>query len=224
MIVYTSVTGGKDTVIDDQNTEGAEFVAFVDKPLNTKTWRQKKAYDRFQSPRRNSRAPKILAHQFLDTDYSLWIDGNISLKVSMPELVETYLKDHDIALFRHGARDCLYDEAKVCAVGGLDNEETIIEQVVKYEKEGFGKHRGMGEGMFILRRHTPQVEAFNNYWWSEHCRHSVRDQISMPFAFDKAGIEPLLIDIQFTKVGDTLTRGGIIEIVEHLTPRLETHG
>jgi hypothetical protein len=218
-VVYTSITGGKDELIDTQCTDGAEFMAFVDRPHNTTTWRQKKAYDRFKSPRRNSRAPKILAHEFIDADYSLWIDGNISLRVPIQELIDRYLQDSDIALFKHPVRDCLYDEARVCAISGLDDPETIIEQVTRYEQEGFGKHRGMGEGMFILRRHTKQVEEFNTIWFAEHCRGSVRDQISMPYAFDKAGLVPTLIDVQFTKLGKYLTRGGLIDIVDHLTPR-----
>ena len=119
-------------------------------------------------------------------------------------------------MFRHPNRDCLYDEALVCAKTGLDNPEVIIAQVKKYEEEGFGRNRGLCEGSFILRRHTAQVEAFNNYWWSEYCRHSARDQISMFYALDKAGLIPRVIEAQYD---ENLVRGGIIKFNNHLTPR-----
>lgn len=212
-VVYTSITGGKDNLIEDQ-AEG-KYIAFADK--ESKTWEIKAPYDRFKSPRRNSRAPKILAHQFIDAEYSLWIDGNIRLLKPIDELIH-YLDNHDIAMFRHEGRSCIYDEAMACAKLNFDDPEVIIEQVKKYEEEGYGKQRGMCVGNFILRRHTPIVEQFNNYWWSEHCRHSVRDQISMFYALDKAGLVPNIIEGKFDK---NYIKEGIIQITNHLTPRYE---
>jgi len=35
-------------------------------------------------------------------------------------------------------------------------------------------------GGFIIRRHIPIVEQFNEAWWSEICRWGQRDQLSLP--------------------------------------------
>jgi hypothetical protein len=222
--VITSITGGKDHVTNGQVRGTAKFVAYLDAPEECE-WEVRPAYNRFTSPRRNSRVPKILTHQFVDTKYSLWIDGNLKLLKSPDELVETYLKDHDIAVFKHPTRDCIYDEATECAKRGLDNVETIIAQAVSYEKAGYAKHRGQAECGFILRRHTPKVEQFNNAWWAEHCVHSVRDQISFMYALDKVGLRCNIIDEQFktyTESGkERWIRGDIVEIVPHLTPQPE---
>ena len=221
--VLTSITGGKDNVYDGQCKGDAQWIAYLDDSIirHSDDWEVRPAYNLFTSDRRNSRVPKILPHQFVDTEYSLWIDGNEKLLVTPESLVEKYLKDHDIAVFRHPTRDCLYDEAKECAVRGLDNVETIIAQAVKYEKLGFPKHKGLAECNFILRRHTPKVEQFNNYWWSEYCRHSVRDQISFMYALDKAGLRCTIIDEQFKEDGGRWIRGGAVEIIPHLTPQPE---
>lgn len=220
MIVLTSVTGGKDNLIHDQVKGKAKWTAFTDFDFKSDTWERQQAYDKFTSPRRNSRVPKILTHQFVDTDYSLWIDGNLKLLIPPEELL-IYLKDHDIAMFKHPTRDCLYDEAMECARQRLDDPETIINQVKKYEVEGFGKNRGLCEGGFILRRHTERVERFNNAWWSEYSRHSVRDQVSMFYALDKAGLTINQIDLQFINDNGRFIRGSIVEMVGHLTPRPE---
>ncbi len=189
--VYTAITGDKDGVrempdIKAQST--AKFVAFLERPWMSDTWEIRPAYNRFVDPRRNSRIQKILAHEYIDTEYSIYIDGNIRLLTTPEALIEKYLKETDIALFRHPTRDCLYDEAKICAVKGLDDPEVIIEQAVAYEKAGFAKHKGLVECNIIMRRHTPQVAALNNAWWAEWCRHSRRDQISFMYAVDQVGI------------------------------------
>lgn len=212
--VITSITGGKDYLIEEQCTDGAKFIAFVDQIQSSKTWELRKAYDRFISPRRNSRFPKIQPHQAVDTDYSLWIDGNVQLIVPAKTIIDDWLSDVDIALCKHHARDCIYDEAAICAQYKLDNPSFIIEQTKKYQREGYGTHRGMGECTVIARKHTAKVEAFNNYWWSEHCRHSVRDQISFMYAADKAGIKVKLID-------QTVYKNPYFKVVDHLTPRKE---
>src|SRR5690606_11150176 len=104
---------------------------------------------------------------------------------------------HDIAVFKHPQRDCLYDEATVCALRRLDDPETIIEQVKTYEDRGFSKHKGLCECGIILRRHTPRVERFNEVWWSEYSRHSRRDQISFMYAADKVGLRVNQIEDYF---------------------------
>ncbi len=216
--VYSSIVGAKDDIVDDQCKGEARFVMFTDYPLHvTNTWDIKKAYNRFYDNRRNSRAPKILSHQFIDTEYSIYIDGNISL-VKPPEgLVKKYLKEHDIALFKHNLRDCIYNEAMKCAKAQLDDPEVIIEQVSTYEKRGYGKHKGLCECGVILRRNTPKVRELENAWWSEYCRHSVRDQISFMYAVDSVGIRVNMLDMQWRLSADGLSglRGDFIKLMPH---------
>lgn len=214
--VFTSITGGKDELIEKQNNKGANFIAFIDTIYKSRTWDIRHAYDRFLSPRRNSRAPKILAHQFIDTDYSIWMDGNIKLKVSAQEVINLWLENdkYDLAVCKHNCNDCIYKEALICANAGLDDPFVIQEQMKKYEKEGFGKERGMGECGVIVRKHTSKVEVFNNYWWSEHCRGSVRDQFSFMYAIDKAGLKVNFIE-------PNIYHNSFFELTDHNTPRQE---
>lgn len=218
--VVTSITDSKDELRDGQEKGNAKFVAFTDFQSNTKEWDVKPAYAKFADPRRNSRIHKILIHQYVDTKYSIWIDGNIRLMIPPEELVELYLKDHDIALWRHPNRDCIYDEAIKCAARGLDDPETIIEQAKKYEDSGYTKHRGLFECGMIIRRHTPKVIEFDNAWWAEYCRHSRRDQISFPYAADLVGlrVNKALDYFIYADDGVTAIRGaGIADIIPHQT-------
>lgn len=214
--VFTSITGGKDKLREMKSIkDGAKFVAYMDTPTLSPTWEVKPAYNKFSDPRRNSRIQKILSHQYVDTEYSIYLDGNIKLLCTPKELIEKYLGDYDLAVYKHPTRDCIYDEAIACAKKGLDDVETIIEQAKMYEDSGYGKHKGLCECGIIFRRNTPQVKVFEDAWWSEFCRHSRRDQISFMYAIDKVGLPFNQIPEFFYSAGTSGIRPGIAEIVLH---------
>ena len=212
IVVLTSITAGKDQLLDDQPRGRAEWVAFLDELRPSSLWRVRPAYDRFRSPRRNSRAPKILAHHFVHADYSLWIDGNMRLLAPPEDLVETHLARHDIALFRHPVRSCVYEEAEECIRLGLDDEDLIRAQMRRYRENGYPAGRGLCENNLILRRHTPAVARLNEAWWSEFCRWSVRDQLSFMVAADRARVPVNIIDAP---------DGRPFRLAGHRTPRAE---
>jgi hypothetical protein len=216
--IFTSITGGKDTLLEDKENKGkADFVAFLDTPYLSPTWRVQQNKKLFIDERRNSRIPKLLPHLFTTNEYSIWIDGNIRLLKSPEELIAKHLKDHDIAVYKHPTRDCLYDEASKCAVLGLDDAEVIIEQAKAYEDSSFAKHRGLAECGIIFRRHTDKVRQFNNEWFAQYCRYSVRDQISFMFAADIVSLPVKIIDDFFIETSRThaIKQSGDAEIFIH---------
>jgi hypothetical protein len=186
--VVTAICGGQGRLIDDQAKGQARWVAFVDFPISSSTWDVRQAPVRSRSSRRNARMVKILIHQFVDTEFSIWIDGNQRLLKTPEELIGRYLQGYDLAVFVHPWLDCVYEEAKICADKRLDAPGVILDQARAYVRRGVPKRMGMGETMIVLRRYSPRVAAFNNAWWSELCRHSVRDQIAFPVARYLAGL------------------------------------
>jgi len=170
--LYTVITGGKDKPV----AQNWPIKVFED------------AYDKFKDPRRNSRIQKILSHKYFDDEYTIYIDGNMKLLISPEEIIKRYMKGYDMALFSHGVRDCVYDEAMEVAKLGLDNVETIIEQAKYYEDHHYGKKKGLLQGGFIVRRNNARTQAFNEAWWADFCRFSRRDQLSLMPAVDKAGV------------------------------------
>lgn len=47
-------------------------------------------------------------------DWSLYLDGSLRPKVPIAAVVETWLKNADLALFRHPHRSCAYVEVEAC--------------------------------------------------------------------------------------------------------------
>lgn len=181
--VYTCATNGRDELRGDQDFRSASFVAYVDKENIAVTgWELRKAVGHFRSARRNSRMHKILSHQFVDTEYSVWMDANVSLLVPAQQLVDEYLRSTDLAVFKHRTRTCAYEEAMRCSELNLDSKAAIEFQMQRYREDKFEPNSGLAEATVVIRRHTQGIRNFNNAWWSELCRHSVRDQLSFVYA------------------------------------------
>lgn len=189
--IYTSIISGKDVFKTPLNLEGAKFLCFTDSP--TPNPRPgvifAKAHDDFIDPTRNARIHKILAHEYLDCEYSLWMDGSITLMSSLPDMIKEFLKDSDMAVFKHSARDCVYDEAEMVKKLNYDFPQVVDQQMAKYRVLGYPAHNGLHETGVILRRHTKPVEAFNNAWWAEVSTGSRRDQLSFDYVLWKTGLK-----------------------------------
>lgn len=185
--VYTANVGGFDKLEDCKEDMTANYVAFTEQQSDT--WDCKKPYDKFKEDRRNSRIQKIMPHLFLDTEYSIYLDGNIRLKVPAQQLIDEYLKDKDVAVIRHIGRDCVYQEAEACQQLNKGNPLELAEQVKEYAKRGWKEHAGLAECGVIVRRHTQDVEQWNEKWWAHYCRYSERDQLSFPVCFPLDKVE-----------------------------------
>jgi hypothetical protein len=136
------------------------------------------------------------------------MDGNVKLiSLSIDELVSTFLREADMAVFVHPDRNCLYKEAEVCKKLRLDEATKIQTQINKYKKEGMPAGAGLFECTILLRRHTEAVKRFNEMWWSEISNGSKRDQISFPYVLKKSNVKlvnlphDLRKTILFNKVG-----------------------
>ena len=193
IVVYTSIVGGKDNLRDDQfETYDADFIAFLDKPQPTNVWQVKKIFKQFIDPSRQAKIYKVFPYLYMDYEYSIWMDGRMALRVSPKELIETYLKDADIALFRHFQRDDIYEEyqADVLMVHRQHEPEYLFRiQQERYAREDFPKHSGLFECTVILRRHTEPVKRLMEMWWSEISAYTVCDQCSFIYCVKKTGIK-----------------------------------
>jgi len=196
IVVFTCAIGVDDDLRNDQFSPepGVKFVAFTDRSRATVIWEQRDACTLFKSDRRNSRVPKILAHQFIDASYSIWMDARVAARVPLRPLIEEWLKEADVAVYRHAKRSCIYAEAEEVYKQGLDEPARILAQTKVYREVNFPPNAGLAECSIIARRHTDAVVRFNNAWWSEYCRHTVRDQISFPVVARQTGLKVHFVD------------------------------
>ena len=179
--VVTAITGGRDTLKQQGRVEDADRIAFLDVEASCPGWTVRPACTASPDPVRNARNHKVLLHRWLpEAEYSLWIDGNVTLTCEsrLSTLVERYLRDADLAVFRHRTRRCIYEEAAACIAKGKDDAAVIERQVERYREEGYPAFHGLAETSVVLRRHSREMKAFCELWWGEIARGSRRDQLS----------------------------------------------
>jgi len=188
VVVYTSICDNYDNLKDSQNTEGADFVAYLDETQNSDVWKVKPYTREFYDPTRDAKVFKVLSHLYLnDYKYSVWIDASVSIKVPAYELVKKYLIDtgSDIAVYKHNQRDCIYEEAKYDLLLRKDRRHIIEPQVARYKAEGHPEHWGLFACTIIFRRNCEVVKKFNEEWWAEICVGSERDQEAFAYLVRK---------------------------------------
>lgn len=192
IVIYTAISNGYDHLKEQKKKEGIEFIAFTNESFTSETWKHKQIHNEFSDSNRNAKIHKILSHKFFpDKEYSLWIDGSVTIEfdIGMERLIELYLSDTDIALFKHSNRNCIYQEASVCIQQRLDDINVIKRQIEKYTQEGFPANLGLCECPILLRRHTPKIIEFNEAWWDEIQRGSKRDQLSFNYVANKLNLK-----------------------------------
>lgn len=139
---------------------------------------------------KEQRLKKIQSWRFVqDYEYSLWCDGNITPLCNPFDLVRKYLSHADIAMFPHPSRCCVFQEARAVIELGLDEKNRVNEQMKRYHKDGMPFAFGLPETGIILRRHTSELQAFEEIWATEVVRGSHRDQLSVSYALWKTGIK-----------------------------------
>lgn len=211
IVVYTAIFGDIDRLwsVYPLAQRGAARVCFTDRPrrevglwtdegaprvrTRTHTMAVPATWDlRFVQPewdlRRTARHHKALPHRYLEADVWVWVDGNVRLLADPREIVERYLGDADLAIFRHPDRTCLYQEAEFCAKVGKDNAALLGAQAARYQAAGMPAGWGLPETRCVIRRNTEAIRALNEAWWAELSAYSVRDQVSLPFVCWQAGI------------------------------------
>ncbi|MGH7789804.1 MAG: glycosyltransferase domain-containing protein, partial [Candidatus Binatia bacterium] len=198
-VVYTAITDAYDDLKEQPHRRAnqAEFVAFLDEPRESQTWRTYPIHTAFADPTRNAKIHKILSHRYFPAaDYTLWIDGSVTIRADRPlqRLIDTCLAECDVAVFRHRMRTCVYQEASVCVERQLDDPEVIWQQICRYTAAGFPPNAGLGECCVILRRHSPAVRAFNEAWWEEIAHGSRRDQLSFDYIASTLGLRYAVFD------------------------------
>jgi hypothetical protein len=198
IVVYTAITNRYDRLqaLDQRCVGPARQVAFLDAATraaatSTQHWELRDSDGVEQDPSRAAKRQKIRPERYFpEAEYSLWIDGNVSLicPFDSHRLIDLYLADVDLCIGRHYARSCMYQEAEACKQRGLDSAERIDRQMARYRQEGFPAWYGLNEAVVILRRHSEAVRAFNDLWWQEICQGSRRDQLSFNYVHWKTGL------------------------------------
>ena len=144
--------------------------------------------------RRDAKVYKVLPFAFLpDYDYYLWVDSTHIVEIDPHEIIDTYLRDSDVAVFKHPERDCIYIEGEFVKQIGFDHANLLTDQLDFYKDVCYPEHNGLYELPVRVQRNTLLTQQMGWKWWEQICMFSSRDQISFPFVCHELGIKPSIM-------------------------------
>jgi hypothetical protein len=201
-VIYTTIVGGYDGLLEQTRYPGWDYVCFSDQQsfgwrtkLGQSCWKIVPFENSGLDNTRYSRLPKILPHRYLaDYEYSVYIDGNAQL-LQNPDGLLDQLDWPEFLTSEHPFRDNLYDEFRECLALGMDEPEKFKAQRDKYKNAGLPDPTQLMENNFLLRHHNAlNIQALHEAWWQELLDQSRRDQLSLPYLCWKMQINPVLMD------------------------------
>lgn len=227
IVILTSLYGNRDIFSDPSVVHpNIDYYAFVDRKYSCKIWNQILALD-FSSDnkykyknRRNAKIYKVIPHLFLpDYDYYFWVDSTHDVVENPLNIIDTYLKENDLAVFKHTERDCVYKEADVIKRINYDHHHNVDRQINFYKSELYPENNGLWELPAFVRKNTDNIKRMNLKWWEQICMYSSRDQLSLPYCLYKLGISFSIMDGFANGINPTTRRIGNNKLI----PQVRNH-
>jgi len=186
-VIYTAIYGSYDKVVPVTPDGKYRYVCFTDKPelIEGSGWEAIYSEAISDKPVRSAKIFKIKPHLFLENhDVSLWVDGNVRIKLDPEPLLTHCLKTYDMAMFDHYFINSLIGELNECIRCRKDDRTIMEQQVKKYLSEGFPQiSHNHSMCTFIARRHnSKEVIKTMDKWWEEIESNSYRDQLSFEYS------------------------------------------
>lgn len=189
--ILTSLCGDREKLCNPVVIhDNVDYFAFVDNPKSGLVWNQQKALefttDKKYKNRRNAKIYKILPFLFAPGyDYYFWVDVSHDVVENPFKIIEKHMDGYTFGFFKHTARNCVYDEAKILLELGYDFPENINNQINFYKEEQYPTNNGLFELSTFITKNTPDMQTTCLMWWEQICKFASRDQLSLPFCLWK---------------------------------------
>jgi hypothetical protein len=201
--IYTAVIGARH-LLGGNTTFWTSKIVFADKNLGIPGWDQRPVV--MWDP-----APKMMAlfHKYYMPSLAepgaklIWIDSRVSVQLPVIERLAAELDRHDLCVFRHYERDCVYDEIDGVLAGRRAAEDECDEFRGYLDRRGFPRGGGLYETGVIGFRATPRLAAAMRRVFGLCHRYAPRDQLALPVVLAEAGLDVALYDAGRTNLRNT---------------------
>lgn len=175
--VYTAILGHYEelkepTVI----TPNWRYICYTDQPFTSNVWEIRKIEPQ-QNTQRQAREIKIMFHNYVDTQYSLWLDGSFQINTDLNSFWDRAFKT-PFSCPSHPIRNDVFMEIQSCLANRRGDANELLEQEAKYKKLGLPRFNGIITSGVLLREKTEGCIALCEAWHKELTENSSRDQIA----------------------------------------------
>lgn len=193
--VYTVIVDDYDPLrepLHRQLLEEADFYCFTNDQITSDFYTVVPIEKIYGDATLTNRYYKILLTPILsDYKYTIYIDGSFQITApTIKLLIEEVLGNHDIALFKHQSRTCVYEEAKAVILRRKADYRSVYRHMKRYRQEGYPKDFGLIEASIIIRNNqSVRLKGFVEAWWQEFYHNAHRDQLSFNYVLWKYPID-----------------------------------
>jgi len=195
MTIYTAIIGDYDYLkpLKQPQSEPWNFVCFTDQPEDSpvfdlyreqpdhlKVWKIIRVPILEEGPAKTARYYKIMFHQHIEDELSIWVDGTFFVNTDLRLWVQANMKS-DFTTVKHPFDDCAYIDAFACMSSGRGDKWELINQINAYRQEGLPENNGLISSGVLIRRKTKTVIEACELWWDHVKRYSQRDQVAFGY-------------------------------------------
>ena len=182
MTIYTAIIGHYDDLKDPFIvTPGWKYVCFTDQDLKSDVWEVVKIVVRPEGPAKTARYYKIMFHEHIRDELSMWIDATFFINCNLDEWWRQYYKDPFSTIF-HPFDRCIYTDIQSCLRSRKGDPKILREQEQLYREAGIPSDNGLISSGILMRRNCEEVRQFCSTWWSQVQLFTERDQIAFGYA------------------------------------------
>ena len=176
-VLYTAILSNYDDLKEPTIVSpGWDYVCFTDQDLSSNVWQIRKIeYE--GDPQRMARRIKILFHEYIQAEYTFWLDAAFQIQVDLNDFWKRYWMN-PFSVPEHPARNDIFREIESCLANKRGNPDELIRQKEDYEKLNLKRFNGIITSGVMMRRNTEQVRELCELWWAELSKYSTRDQVA----------------------------------------------
>jgi hypothetical protein len=196
-VVYSAVVGGYDQIRPAITWEpDLDYVVFTDDqtPEAPAPWMRRPLPKQLGNPRLTARYIKVHPHEVVpEYDVSMWVDSSFAV-CAYAHRVESFVDSHQLALFAHPDRTCVFDELEAIEALRLEEDAAVENARRILELHGVSRNGGLSAtGILIRRHHDQRVVKAMSRWWKCIAEVSGRDQLSIDLVLGLEGVPPCRI-------------------------------
>jgi hypothetical protein len=176
---YTAIIGPYDDLKEPSViSEGWRYICFTDQPLKSRVWEIRPVPTGID-PQRTARKIKILFHQYISDEYSLWLDASFQINANLNDLWIKMFKA-PMSAPAHPVRHYVIQEVNSCIANSRGNASQVHKQGEIYKAIDPAMQGLISSGV-LFRQRTEETITLCEYWWKEVEAHSTRDQIAFAY-------------------------------------------
>jgi hypothetical protein len=173
--VYSCILGPYDDLKEPTiKSEGWDYIMYTDQDFESDIWEIRKIQVE-GDPQRLARKIKILFHEYIEHEESLWLDAAFHIRSDL-NLHWNKFYHEPFCVPEHPLRNCIYREIESCIANGRGNKDELIHQRETYRKEGVKPLQGIITSG-VMMRNRKAIELCQD-WYQELGNFSVRDQVA----------------------------------------------